>query len=88
MEIPILSSDLIEMLDRLIPERCPRAVDSERDIWIYVGKRELVRKLVTQLAEIDVVEEGVQPLKRKGGDNQNGNTSSTDQSGYGNRLDD
>lgn len=49
MEIPQFSEDLIKQLDALIPERCPSPGESDRDIWIYVGKRELVRALLLAL---------------------------------------
>jgi len=89
MRIPLLSSDLIELLDRTVQEKCPRASDGEREIWIYAGKRELVRKLKEQLAltEDAAVDDGVKPLN-EGGAEQNGNTSFTDAAYRGNRLDD
>lgn len=40
-ELP-LTKELIEGLEDLFPERCPKVTDSERDIWMYSGKRELV----------------------------------------------
>lgn len=42
---PPVNNDLIEYLDRLIPHRCPSIADSDRSIWIYSGKRELVEFL-------------------------------------------
>lgn len=48
MSIPILAVDLIDALDREFPEKSPDPNDSERKIWMYVGKRELVRNLVAQ----------------------------------------
>ena len=44
-----LSAELVAALDRLFPERCPRPDQDERDIWMYAGKRELVRNLITVL---------------------------------------
>lgn len=44
--LPGLSRELVEGLDRLIPERCPGVNQSERVIWMYAGKRELVRHLI------------------------------------------
>ena len=43
--VPGIPKDLIEDLDRRFPHRCPRPEDSERGIWIYSGKRELVEFL-------------------------------------------
>lgn len=42
---PPLSNALVEYLDLMIPHRCPSIGDSERSIWIYSGKRELVEFL-------------------------------------------
>ena len=41
-----LSAELVAALDRLFPERCPRPDQDERDIWMYAGKRDLVRALI------------------------------------------
>ena len=43
--IPIYAVDLIRMLDSKYPERCPSIDEDERSIWMYAGKRELVRHL-------------------------------------------
>lgn len=40
-----LSTELLDDLERLFPERCPELDDSERFIWFYGGKRALVRAL-------------------------------------------
>ena len=39
---PPLADALVEYLDSMIPHRCPSIGDSERSIWMYAGKRELV----------------------------------------------
>ena len=44
-EIPEISKNLIDKLEELIPERCPSITMSEREIWFYAGKRDLVRQL-------------------------------------------
>ena len=44
--------EFIEALDHIIPHCHPRVTDSERQIWINVGKRELVSILVQQLKEL------------------------------------
>ena len=49
--LPTFAFDLVKELDTDIPERCPGVKDSEREIWIYAGKRELVRHLLMRLEE-------------------------------------
>ena len=48
-DVPI-SRELIDWLEKTIPERCPDSMDPERDIWIYAGKRSLVRSLAAAFA--------------------------------------
>lgn len=43
--LPLLTEDLIEQLDSLFPEACPNIKMVDREIWLYAGKRELVRWL-------------------------------------------
>ncbi|MCD7983737.1 MAG: hypothetical protein LUG19_05710 [Desulfovibrio sp.] len=43
-DIPI-SKELVEWLEKTIPERCPDIMQTERSIWIYAGQRSLVRTL-------------------------------------------
>lgn len=40
-----LSQELIDILNELIPERCPGLTDRERDIFFYAGQRYLVTTL-------------------------------------------
>lgn len=40
-----ISRELVEWLEKTIPERCPDIMDTERAIWMYAGERSLVRKL-------------------------------------------
>lgn len=47
--LPFQSHDLILQLDKAFPERCPNPSTPDREIWMYAGKRELVRGLVAQL---------------------------------------
>ena len=47
--IPALDPTLVEALDERIPERCPDPDWSEREIWMYAGKRELVNFLISEL---------------------------------------
>ena len=42
---PPFSKDLLDYLNAMIPAKCPSIGDSERAIWMYVGKRELVEFL-------------------------------------------
>jgi hypothetical protein len=48
IKLPYLESDLVQALDKLFPEKCPDPRMSERDIWIYVGKRQLVQFIKEQ----------------------------------------
>lgn len=47
--IPALDRALVEALSERIPERCPDPSWSEREIWMYAGKRELVKLLIAEL---------------------------------------
>jgi len=42
---PPINKELIETLEEVFPERCPNKSQTDREIWIYSGKRELVRYL-------------------------------------------
>lgn len=44
-DLPPIPKKLIDTLEELIPERCPNLSLSDREIWFYAGKRELVRIL-------------------------------------------
>lgn len=46
-DLPKIPQDLMEALDKRFPERCPDPKASEREVWIEVGKRELIRFLKT-----------------------------------------
>ena len=46
--IPTLSPELVKALDVRFPERCPDPKWSDREVWIAVGKREVVRFLIEQ----------------------------------------
>ena len=49
--------DFIEALDSIIPNCHPKVHESERQIWINVGKRELVSILVQQLKTLQEEEQ-------------------------------
>ena len=40
--VAFVSKEFIKELDELFPERCPSKTDSDRDIWINVGRREMI----------------------------------------------
>jgi len=42
---PILDEALIKALEEAIPEKCPDITDRKRAIWMYAGKRQVVRML-------------------------------------------
>lgn len=46
--LPNIPQDLMKALEERFPERCPNPKNTEREIWIEVGKRELVRFLKSQ----------------------------------------
>lgn len=48
IKLPPLSEQLVNAMDHLFPERCPDPKQSERDIWIAVGKRLVARFLREQ----------------------------------------
>lgn len=50
-EFPKLSKALLDVLHQMVPERCPDSSESDRDIWIYSGQRQIVRFLQTKLDE-------------------------------------
>jgi hypothetical protein len=39
----------VDGLDKLVPHRCPLPDQSEREIWMYAGKRQLVDALKTAM---------------------------------------
>lgn len=47
--LPFNTSDLILQLDKDFPEKCPHPSTPDREIWMYAGKRELIRGLLSQL---------------------------------------
>lgn len=50
-KIPSFTKDQVEYLNAIFPERCPNSKMEERDIWRYVGSRELVRHINQAYAE-------------------------------------
>lgn len=43
--IPPIPPNLLEALEEMYPERCPEPSWSDREIWIRVGERRVVRNL-------------------------------------------
>ena len=48
-ELPYTAKELIEQLDEQVPHRCPDPGMSDREIWLYAGKRQLVDALLHKL---------------------------------------
>lgn len=48
-DMPATAAELIELLDQKYPHRCANPGDTEREIWMKVGKRQLVDELMTSL---------------------------------------
>jgi hypothetical protein len=46
LDAPV-TKELVELLDTLVPEKCPALGDSERNIFFYAGQRYLVSCLNT-----------------------------------------
>lgn len=42
---PPVPAELLDWLDRTYPERCPRPTQGEREIWMDVGRRDVVVRL-------------------------------------------
>lgn len=49
LKLPTLSVELIALLDKVFPERCPSISDSDRQIWVAVGQRSVVNYLLSLL---------------------------------------
>jgi len=37
---PHVSKELLEYMNKMFPDKCPDVTDTERKIWVNVGKRE------------------------------------------------
>jgi len=59
--LPFSPETLIDELDAMYPERCPDPNLSEREIWIAVGRREVVRFLLELRRRSQEVHQRVQP---------------------------
>lgn len=49
--LPPIPEDLLKVLDLAFPERCPDPEWSDRDIWMRVGERRVVRFLQRKFKE-------------------------------------
>lgn len=45
MKTPYFSKEQLDYLDSLYPERCPDPKWTDREIWIAVGQRKVVRTI-------------------------------------------
>lgn len=43
--LPVIPKDLLDALDKRFPERCPDPSWSDREVWVRVGERQVVRFL-------------------------------------------
>ncbi len=48
-ENPPIDPRLVEWLERVFPDKCPDPKDSDREIWMDVGRALLIRMLRTKL---------------------------------------
>lgn len=44
-KLPVIPEDLLKELDHRFPERCPDPSWSDREVWMKVGERRVVRFL-------------------------------------------
>lgn len=47
---PQTVSELVDLLDRLYPNRCPDLHDTDREIWYSVGQRSVVEKCIQMIS--------------------------------------
>jgi len=68
MKCPSIPKELIDYLESTIPERCPDARMSDREIWMYAGKRDLVRGLIAQFQsqQENLLEEPIRVYQAEG----------------------
>ena len=48
---PGVPKELAEALDKAFPERCPEPEWSDREVWIYTGRRLVVRHILNKFNE-------------------------------------
>lgn len=45
-KLPVIPKDLLDALDKQFPEQCPLINWSDREIWVKVGQRSVIRHLL------------------------------------------
>lgn len=60
-KIPVYSIDLIKQLDEIYPPRPPQMHQTDREIWMDAGKRQVV-ELLLQYVEVEQDEDNQQDL--------------------------
>ena len=53
LKLPMLSFDLIKMLNEVFPEKCASLTDTDREVWFKAGARSVVVFLQNKLKETD-----------------------------------
>ena len=46
--VPYFTKEQLDYLNRLYPERCPEPNATDREIWMQVGQRQVVRHIEKQ----------------------------------------
>ena len=62
---PQTIGELVDLLDRLYPSRCPDLHDTDREIWYSVGQRSVVEKCIQMISleeEEDDSEDNTHPI--------------------------
>ena len=49
LDAPV-TKELVDLLDELVPERCPTLAEGEREIFFYAGQRYIVKALKSAYA--------------------------------------
>lgn len=57
--LPYDTKDLLKDLDKEFPHKCPTVDMSDRDIWIYTGKRELIDFLFDLQQDLENKDKGI-----------------------------
>lgn len=60
MKTPTISKELVDWLEKTFPNRCPKITETDREVWVYVGKQELIEHIrslyLHQSAQLSVLE--------------------------------
>lgn len=49
--LPAVDPQLVEWLTRVFPDKCPDPEDTDREIWMAVGKQEVIKMLRARVNE-------------------------------------